>query len=236
MKIFTYLIINIACIFIPLVASFYPRHAFVKEWRYFMPANLLVALLFLVWDYYFTRMGIWGFNPDYLTGIYLFNLPLEEVLFFIAIPYACVFTYYAMQYLVNTNPLRSFQSAITLTLSMVFLLTAIGFYGRWYTSLTAALAGVYLLIAFYKQRDLSYVYLSYFIILPFFFLSNGILTGSFIDEPIVWYNNAENLGLRMGTIPVEDSVYGFLLVLMNIDLYEWLKQRARHRKLINIAS
>ncbi|MBR8535526.1 lycopene cyclase domain-containing protein [Carboxylicivirga sediminis] len=236
MEKYTYLIINIACIFIPLVASFYRRHAFVKEWRYFIPANLLVAFVFLVWDYYFTRMGVWGFNPDYLTGVYLLNLPLEEVLFFIAIPYACVFNYFAMRYLVNTNPLRSFQSAITLTLAMVFLLTAIGFYGRWYTSLTAALAGMYLLIAFYKRRDLSYVYLSYFIILPFFFLSNGILTGSFIDEPIVWYNNAENLGLRMGTIPVEDSVYGFLLVLMNIDLYEWLKQRARHRKLINISS
>ncbi len=227
MKIFTYLIINIACIFIPLVASFYPRHAFVKEWRYFLPANLVVAVLFLVGDYYFTQMGIWGFNADYLIGVYVLNLPLEEVLFFIAIPYACVFTYFAMRYLVKKNPLSSFQSSITITLAVIFLLTAIGFYDRWYTSLTAALAGLYLVVAFYKMRDLSYVYLSYFIILPFFFISNGILTGSFIDAPIVWYNNAENLGLRMGTIPVEDSVYGFLLVLMNIDLYEWLKKRAR---------
>ncbi len=227
MKNFTYLIINIACIFIPLLASFYPRHAFFKEWRYFLPANVLVALLFLVWDYYFTQMGIWGFNADYLTGVYLFNLPLEEVLFFIAIPYACVFTYFVMLYLIKNNPLKPIQGGITISLALIFLIIAIGFYDRRYTSLTAALAGLYLLVSFYKKRDLSYVYLSYSIILPFFFISNGILTGSFIDAPIVWYNNAENLGLRMGTIPVEDSVYGFVLVLMNIDLYESLKKRFR---------
>ncbi len=226
MTAYTYLFINIACISIPLIASFYPKHSFFKEWRYFLPANLLVAVLFLIWDYYFTDMGIWGFNPNYLTGIYLSNLPLEEVLFFIAIPYACVFTYFAMKYLVSNNPLQRFQSIITISLAILFILIGVSFWSKWYTGVTGILTGMYLLFAFYKKRDLSYVYLSYLIILPFFFISNGILTGSWIDDPIVWYNNAENLGIRMGTIPVEDSVYGFLLILLNIDLYEWLKAKS----------
>ncbi|MCU4156465.1 lycopene cyclase domain-containing protein [Carboxylicivirga sp. A043] len=221
---YTYLFINIACILIPFVASFYPKHAFYKEWRYFLPANFTVALLFLVWDYYFTQMGIWGFNPRYLTKVYLLNLPLEEILFFIAIPYACVFTWFAIKYLVKNNPFKRFHGVITIILAILFLMAGFGFIGKWYTSLTAFLTGLYLLITFYKKRDLSYVYLSYLIVLPFFFISNGILTGSGLEEPIVWYNNAENLGIRIGTIPIEDSVYGFLLVLMNIDLYEWLKK------------
>ncbi|WP_439182884.1 lycopene cyclase domain-containing protein [Carboxylicivirga taeanensis] len=225
MEKYTYLLINILCIFIPLIASFYPRHSFFKEWRYFLPANACVALFFLVWDYLFTDMGIWGFNESYLTSWFVLNLPIEEIMFFIAIPYACVFTYFAMLYLVKNNPLKRVQAPLTVALSIVFLVVAIAFYDRWYTFTTGLLAGIYLLVSFYRKRDLSLVYLSYFIILPFFFMSNGILTGSFIDEPIVWYNNAENLGLRMGTIPVEDSVYGFVLVLMNIDLYEWLKRR-----------
>ncbi|WP_430812026.1 MULTISPECIES: lycopene cyclase domain-containing protein [unclassified Carboxylicivirga] len=225
MQAYTYLFINLACISIPFVASFYPKHAFAKEWPYFLPANIFVALLFLVWDYLFTKMGIWGFNPDYLTGLYITNLPLEEVLFFIAIPYACVFTYFALLYLVKKNPLKRFQAAITLSLALLFLLSGIGFLGKWYTSLTFLLTGVYLLVAFYRRSDLSYVYLAYLLIMPFFFISNGLLTGTFLQDPVVWYNDAENLGIRMGTIPVEDSVYGFLLIMMNIDVYEGLKKK-----------
>lgn len=64
-------------------------------------------------------------------------------------------------------------------------------------------------------------YLSYLLIfLGPFLIVNGILTGSFIDEPVVWYNNSENFSIRVLTIPIEDFVYGFLLYLMNVTLYE----------------
>jgi lycopene cyclase domain-containing protein len=65
-----------------------------------------------------------------------------------------------------------------------------------------------------------------------FLMVNGVLTGSLIDAPIVWYNDAENLGIRIFTIPVEDVFYGMGLVLLNILLTETflpkaLKYRAR---------
>jgi len=224
MQNYTYLIINIACILIPLVVSFYPKHSFFKEWRYFLPANVLVALPFLIWDYVFTDRGIWGFNPDYLSGIYLLNLPLEEVLFFICIPYACVFTYFALTILVTHNPLRKLHSLFTVF--MIVTLGALGFYffSHLYTSVTFIATSFYLVFKWVKKRDLSYIYLAYLVIVPFFLMSNGILTGSWIEEPIVWYNNQENMGLRIITIPVEDSIYGFLLIMMNIDLYLYFKR------------
>jgi len=57
------------------------------------------------------------------------------------------------------------------------------------------------------------------ILLPFF-LVNGILTGSFIDGEVVWYDNAHNLGVRLFTIPVEDMAYAFSLILTNLFLLE----------------
>ena len=225
MKQYTYLIIDLACIFVPFIASFYPKHAFYKEWKWFFPANLLVAAFFLIWDYLFTDMKIWGFNPDYLTGWYIGNLPIEEVLFFICIPYACVFTYFAFKYLIHNNPLKAQHRKLSLLLAVGLL--GLGLWGlpRWYTSTTFLLTAAYLGYCLFVKKDLAFAYLAYFSILPFFFASNGLLTGSFLEAPIVWYDHTENLDFRLGTIPVEDSIYGLLLILWNIDLYEYFKNK-----------
>lgn len=103
MQSWTYLLINLACASIPLACSFYPKFPFFKQWQCFLFANIIAGSLFLIWDSIFVKLGIWGFNPQYLSGIYIANLPLEEILFFVCIPYACVFTYFALQHLIPKN-------------------------------------------------------------------------------------------------------------------------------------
>lgn len=224
MKSFTYLIIDIGCIIIPFIASFYPKHSFYKDWKYFFPANVIVMILFLIWDYYFTLEGIWGFNPDYLTGIFIANLPLEEVLFFVCIPYACVFTYFSLKYLVKKNPLTPHHKKISSFLITILLVISIVSIDLSYTIVTFSFTILYLLFCLKQNKELSYVYLAYLVIFPFFYISNGLLTGSLLDEPIVWYNNSENLGIRLGTIPIEDSIYGLLLIMLNIYFYDYFKR------------
>ena len=223
MKPYTYLFINIACVIIPMIASFYTKHAFYKNWIAFFKANILVTILFVLWDYWFTKIEVWGFNPDYLTGVYLGNLPIEEVLFFVCIPFACVFSYFAFQHLVKKNPLAKFQTIITYILVLVLLTIAIYNFQKLYTFITFFATSLFLSYLLYKKTNLSYHYLSYIFVLPFFFISNGLLTGSFFIEPIVWYNDAENLGIRLFNIPMEDSIYGMLLIFMNIELYRYFK-------------
>ncbi|MBL7859753.1 MAG: lycopene cyclase domain-containing protein [Cyclobacteriaceae bacterium] len=224
---YLYLAINFFSILFPFLFSFYPKSNFSKKWRYLWLAILVPGLFFIVWDEWFTRLGVWGFNPQYLTGTYLFSLPLEEVLFFVCIPYACVFTYEAVNYLIRWRLNQKYTNLITDLLSSGLLLTAAIHYDRWYTAVTFMLLAIFLLLHrwVWKTDVAGKFYVAYLFILIPFFIVNGILTGTGIDDPVVWYNDAENLGIRMGTIPFEDTFYGMLLLMMNVTLFEFLQKR-----------
>ncbi len=219
---YLYLTINIASFLVPFLASFYPKHPFYKNWKNYFKANLIVAVFFIIWDVFFTKIGVWGFNNRYLLGLKLINIPIEEVLFFFCIPYSSVFVYFSLNYLVKKNSLKKYQQFITLFLAIGLGIVGLFFLNRLYTSVTFILTSLFLFFNYIKKTDFSRIYFSYCITLFFFFIVNGILTGSFIDEPVVWYNNNENLGIRMGTIPVEDVFYGFLLIASIIQIFEYL--------------
>jgi lycopene cyclase domain-containing protein len=58
-----------------------------------------------------------------------------------------------------------------------------------------------------------------------FSLINGVLTGGMIDKPIVWYNSNEILNIRIGTIPIEDTIYCLTMLLLTVVIYETMKVR-----------
>jgi lycopene cyclase domain-containing protein len=171
-------------------------------------------------------MGVWGFNPRYVTGIKIVNLPLEEWLFFIAIPYACVFTYVSLKYIFRKDYFGKYAKQISLAFVLGLSIVAIFNYYRIYTSVTFALTAIFILLHLYvfKSDYLGRFYFTYMFILIPFFIVNGLLTGSFIPEEVVFYDDTQNLGIRLFTIPIEDSVYGLLLILMNVTFYEWFKK------------
>jgi lycopene cyclase domain-containing protein len=182
-------------------------------------------LLFIPWDMMKTYLEVWGFNPRYLLGIYLGNLPFEEWMFFITIPYACLFTYHTLNYLVKKDYLDKNAAWITLVLAIVLLVIGLLNTGRLYTSVTFISTGVFLLFhRFVVKGDyMGRFYLMYLVTLFPFFIVNGLLTGSFIPEEVVFYDDTQNLGIRLGTIPVEDMVYGLLMLLMNVTWFEYFR-------------
>lgn len=227
---YLYLALDVLTILFPFIFSFYPKANFSRKWKYLWLAILIPGIIFLIWDEIFTQLNVWGFNPEYLTGTYLGSLPLEEVLFFICIPYACVFTYEALNYLVKKDHLAPYRRIISVVMIVGLLIVAGLNIDKWYTATTFIGLAAYLIVLEFVLRSgfLSRFYFSYIFVLIPFFIVNGILTGSFIDGEVVWYNDAENLGIRMGTIPVEDTFYGMLLLLMNVSIFEWLQRKRNY--------
>lgn len=230
---YTYLAVNLLTVFIPLIFTFHPRLRFYKAWGALLPAILLPAAVFIVWDYFFTRAGVWGFNPAYLTGIRWFGLPMEEVLFFFCIPYACVFTYFCLNLLFQLQMNRRLENLITGSLVVSLCIVGISFSGRAYTFSALLTLALLLLIAkfLFRVNWLGRFYMVYAILILPFMIVNGILTGSWIDNAVVWYDDSENLGIRVGTIPVEDIFYGMALILFNLMVFVPVLSRIYQRSL-----
>jgi lycopene cyclase domain-containing protein len=175
----------------------------------------------------------------YTTGIDVAGLPIEEILFFITVPYASIFIYAFVNKLwPNTPRLDKAQKYISYAILIIAIVVLIFNYDKAYTALNCGYAIVLLSLQLFvvKGAYMGKFYRFYFWHLIPFFIVNGILTGTGIDQEVVWYNNTENLGIRMGTIPVEDSLYSLSLMLMNITILEYLKSRFKKHNQIPIVA
>ena len=92
-----YLLIDVLVFLGPLTRAFEPRIFYIGKWKRLLAATMAVFLLFLPWDIAFTGAGVWGFTERYLIPWDFFGLPLEEVLFFVVVPWACYFIYEVLQ-------------------------------------------------------------------------------------------------------------------------------------------
>lgn len=218
---YTYLLINIGAVIVPFLFSFHPKLKFNKEWKRTIIALFSVGSFFILWDIYYTQIGVWGFNKKYLTGINVFNLPIEEVLFFICIPYACLYTYHCLKLLIKPFHLID-TKWVNYSLIFLLLIVAILNYSKLYTSVTFLLLAIVLLYVTLKLKPkwLNRLYTSLIILILPFMVVNGILTGTGINEEVVWYNAEHFMGFRLLTVPVEDFFYGFLLILLNVIVFE----------------
>ena len=225
----TYLLVDFFTILIPFLLSFHPKLNFRETWDAFFPAVVISGIIFVAWDVYFTQLGVWGFNPDHLLGFEVFQLPIEEILFFFCIPYAGVFSYHCLDIFLGN--VLSGKKEEYVTQALIFTLLVFGgiFYSKLYTLTTFISLAALLFVARWilKVNWLGKFYIIYLFLLIPFFLVNGILTGTGLEEPVVWYNENEYMGFRIGTIPVEDIFYGMELILLNLLIYNYILSRRK---------
>lgn len=215
---YTYILILFFTVIICFLASFDRRIRFDHYFGSFLLAAVIVAIPFIAWDIWFTTHGVWWFDTKYTIGLVIAGLPLEEWLFFICIPFSCIFTYYCIDKFFNLNWLQGFNNLIVFITVIVCSLIGLLHHDKIYTLVTAiATVGTVIFLHFIARVDwIGKASLVFTILMLGFFPVNGVLTGTGIESPIVNYNPDNFLGIRLLTIPIEDAVYGytqFLLVL-----------------------
>jgi lycopene cyclase domain-containing protein len=215
-------LINFFTIIICFIASFDRRIRFNQYFVSYLKAAAITIIPFILWDFWFTQTQVWWFNPEYTLGIKLLGLPLEEYLFFFCIPFSCVFTYFCFEKFFNLAWTNKLSKYIIWLILSIFILSAIVHHEKKYPFVLSVVGVVTMIYLFYIARVdwLGKATMIYIILLPGFFLVNGILTGSGLESPIVNYNPEEILNIRMWTIPVEDTFYGFIQFVVIIYFFK----------------
>ena len=232
MEKYLYLAVNLFAISFPLIRSFEPKIRYASKWFALFPALLLTGAFFLIWDHWFTVIGIWEFNPRYLLGFYIFQLPIEEWLFFITVPFACIFIYEVLIYFFPKDIFKPAGKPFIFVMIPLLLLLAFLNTDKMYTVVNFIVGAVALATHWliFKDKYLGRFLFAYLVHLIPFILCNGVLTGGVTSEPVVIYNNAENLGIRIWTVPIEDTVYSMTLLLMNVSFFEYFRNRKTIRE------
>ncbi len=219
----TYLLVNLLSILFPVLLSFDRKVHFIRRWPAALLSILPAGTVFVIWDVIATRRGDWSFNPAHVGAFTLFGLPLEEIMFFMLIPFSCIFIYecvicYRREREITVPRLAPIAAGV------VFSLLAIPAFGRDYTFLAALACALFFLsggLFFPTLFRSSNFWISMGIIYVPFAIVNGVLTGI----PVVRYADHAITGVRVGTIPLEDFFYNLALIGADIALYRNLRQR-----------
>jgi len=213
-----YLIFNIIVFAGPLLFGAMRPFYFINKWKYTIVPILIPAIFFLIWDS-IVADSHWHFNDKYVLGITLFNLPIEEILFFISVPFACLFTW---EMIIRRSEVKELMW-ISKIRRYLYLLIPIGIWffisGKHYTGLAISFLGLAVLLDQLLNTNIilqKRFYLYLLLVLLFTLIFNGYLTW----RPVVTYGVQYQLGFRIFTIPIEDFVYGTALIFMNTSIYQ----------------
>jgi lycopene cyclase domain-containing protein len=210
----------------PFLLSFDRKVHFYTYWKRLFPAISIVAVLFIIWDQLFTQEKIWGFTPEYLQGIYLGDLPLEEVLFFFVVPYACVFIYEVLKAYFPNLKLMKLGQVVAFAITFAGFLFGTLHMDNWYTASACLIASLLTVGIYFVERVSWYgnFALMFLVAMIPFLIVNGVLTGAVTPDPVVWYSADHIMGPRIITIPVEDMFYNYSMLLPIVWLFERFKK------------
>lgn len=213
---YTYLLLDLFTLSPVLFLSFDKWVRFHRKWIPALLSIIPIAVVFILWDVWFVDLGVWHFNPKYLVGFFIGVLPLEEHLFFLVVPWVCLFIYESLKY--HFPFLLRFKHVqwgnLLILLAAVLMLFG---YDGYYTVVNASLAVVssLLILLFCSTNEKVYFMWMYLLhLIPFAFV-NGVLT----SYPVVIYNDTENMGIRIGSIPLDDFFYSYNLLALVFFLY-----------------
>lgn len=223
----SYLLLLLIFLVIPVILSFQKKVRFVFRLKHIFPAIIFSGVIFIMWDIRFTQMEIWTFNPDYLSGIELLRLPVEEWLSFLIIPLTSVYIYEWLKIRFPNFEKPNAFVIISLVLLMITGVLAYVYRARIFSFFTFFLSAIYLGYTVFRNRFKKY-YTKFYLTLVISLLPFLTVSAILNSLPAIVYDSSHTIGLAIFGVPVEKIGYLFLMLLINVTIYEYLSNRKQY--------
>lgn len=218
MKKHLYTIIAFLVIAGPFALSFDDKVHFWTHWPAAFLALTLTGLLYLFWDSMVVRRGDWSFNPKFTGEFRLFHLPVGEILFFIAVPYACLFLFEVVKAYLPQGDLWITNPASLYAGALVFVVAAWVFRHLGYTFLALSSVVIFLSTLALTAPALA-GRLEFWIWMGLCFVAFSIVNGVYTALPTIFYNPKAIWGIKIGPIPLEDFFYNLSYLGLTLCFY-----------------
>lgn len=204
----------------PLLASRLWLRDFWRQKQALFMSLGTVALPWALMDVAAHYWGWWQYNPQYIFGVRFFGLPIEEIVFFIAVPFACLVVWHAAQRFKGGVPPWVPRAVFVVLVIACAGLIALHI-GRWRTVFDASIV-IITVAALWGSDVVRHKAWWYWngMTLGLFLVCNAILT----TAPVVVYDISAATGWRVGSIPIEDFLYNFSLLNLLVLAYERCKK------------
>lgn len=203
--------------------TFAPKVYYFRKMKSLAFSIAVVSGLFVMWDVIASRRGDWIFNEKYIEGTGLLGLPLEEILFFITVPYSCLFLYETFRTYIKEKPFP-YNKYVYGILAILCLAGALVFIERTYTATVLIVSATVFASAMFCFKDIfaSNLYWLYMVVCTVLFaLFNHLLT----SLPVVIYSQNAITGVRIASIPIEDFLYNFTLLSLYLIFYHFAEKK-----------
>jgi lycopene cyclase domain-containing protein len=214
----------------PLLFSFKWVFPYYKNYKPLGLSILIVGGGYILWDILVTYRGDWAFNKDFLIGLKIAGLPIEEILFFIVVPYSCIFIYENLNHFFNDKKIF-FNKNIYYIFTAFFLVLGVIFYHQEYTILAMFSVAFFFFVTTTWFPDLLqsrnywiYIIISFgaFIIFNYLLTSIPIVT---YNPDAIWGGTVNDIWKgRIITIPYEDFFYNFSMLSFYLLVYRYYKK------------
>jgi lycopene cyclase domain-containing protein len=218
-----YFYLNLAVLSVPAALSFDKKVYYFRRWAAVLTSAAAVGIPYLVWDFFATARGDWGFSEKYAGVFRVAGLPVGEILFFFAVPFSCIFLFEVAGAYIPDKRSRVYRLPVWAA-SVAAGAAAMIFRENAYTTRVFVSVAIFLFAASWTDllgRLQFWIHMG--ISMVAFFGVNTVLTA----VPVVVYGPGAVIGVRIITIPLEDFFYNFSLLGFNVLVYSLLRGRIR---------
>lgn len=214
---FIYIIFNTAVLLPVIILSLIYDVKLHTKWRQFVWIFATVSIPFILWDVWAANNGHWLFSDIYILKYRIFGLPIEEILFFLTVPIAMVYVWLVIiKYIPNKKTNKYIARLAVGTIGLASLIFAVDNWQLGYTRSAGVVSFIVsLALMFNKIIYTSRFWIFQVIHAVLFLMFNTFLTAL----PVISYGVNSITGFRVGSIPIEDFLFSYILVSASIMVF-----------------